>query len=148
MKKYAFSFVLLAVAVFCFPQIYGQEDESSLHQEIYVTFINSTDTEAHLTIKKEKTKHPYTYLPIKEITVASGEIESTPLFISLNSDNKATLSIFTNGGEGYGQTGSNIEIDIAKSDIYNIELTESWIYPGDGFWYIDPFLVIKARVKK
>lgn len=148
MKKYAFSFVLLAVAVFCFPQIYGQEDESSINQEIYVTFINSTDTEAHLSISEEKTKRPYTYLPIKEINLASGQTESASLFISLNSDKKATLSIFTTGGEGYGQTGSNIEIDIAKSDIYNIELTESWIYPGDGFWYIDPFRVIKARTQK
>lgn len=145
MMKYAVSFVLLAVTVFCFPKIYGQEDASTINQEIYVTFINSTDTQAHLNISEEKTKRPYTYLPLKEMNLASGQVESTPLSISLNNDKKATLSIFTTGGEGYGQTGSSIEIDVTKSDIYNIELTESWIYPGDGFWYIDPFRVIKAR---
>lgn len=147
MKKYIYSFVLFAVAFFCFPKIYGQDNESSNKQEIYVRFINSTDTEAHLRISEEKTKRPYIYMPLKEINLSPGQIESTSLYISLNSDKKATLSVFTSGGDGYGETGSDIEIAMTKSDIYNIELTESWIYPGDDFWYVDPFRVIKARLE-
>ena len=115
---------------------------------IYVTLTNSTDTEAHLRISEERTKNPFTYLPIKEIKLASGQVECTPLLVSFNNDNKATVFISTTGGKGYGQAGSDIEIDITKSNIYDIELTEFWVYPGDGFWSVEPFRVIKAGIQK
>lgn len=150
MKKYLLSILLLSTTVFYFSDTYSNESPS-IGPEIEISFINSTNTEVRLNISEEITKNPYTFSHIKEITLASGQVDLIPISLAAGNETKRTLKLIPEGsGEEYSKGGSLnlIAVDIAKSNNFTVKLNECWIYPGDGFFGLDPFIHIGTRLQK
>lgn len=146
MNKYICSLFFLVIGVINFSQIYGQNNKASEVKEIYLSLVNSTDTETK--IKISQIMPPYIHLNTKVIHVPSAQMESILFPVAGKPGEKIRLCVSATG-KNYGLVDNAIWIEIGESDSYNIELIASdWIYPGDGFWYIKPFRVIEARIQK
>lgn len=148
MKKYLLSILLLSTT--CLLNTYGNES-TSIGPVIEMTFYNSTHTDVHINISEIITINPYLDWPIKEISLTPGQLDSIPISLAIRNDTKRTLKLITEGsGEEYSKGGSLnlIEVDIAESNTFTVRLNACWIYPGDGFFGLDPFIHIGTRLIK
>lgn len=115
--------------------------------EISATFTNTTDTEVRITISEIVGKHPFVYSHLTEITLSPGQMATVQLKLEAKEDLKRSLRIETEGGQGYGSTGSCIDVDLKQSKDVAIDLFSEWVHPGEDFWPpVDSFQVVKAKI--
>ncbi len=116
--------------------------------EVSATLNNTTDTEVRISISEILTNRPpYLYSPLKEIILAPGQSSTINLQFEDKKDLNRFILIETEGGKGYGMNGSAMTLDLSKTKSLEIDLVADWIYPGEDFWYIDPFRVIYANAR-
>lgn len=117
--------------------------------EVTATLTNTTDAEVRVSISEIMAhRPPHLYSPLTEIVLSPGQSATVLLKFDDRKYLNRVISIETDGGNAYGMTGNSINIDLCKTHSLEIDLYPSdWIYPGEDFWYIDPFRVIYAKAR-
>lgn len=143
MKKYLLLTFLISI-ISC-SNTYCNESFEPL---VEVEFINLTNSDLTVKASELVSIYPHIEIPVKEFVIAVGQTDLIPISLAPGNERIRKLGLDIIGqGEGYDGSLNLIKLDITKSNTFKVEIYEKgWVYPGDNYWWIDPFICIGTRV--